>query len=109
MESTGKYWIPICNILELTCKIVLANWSSLKRYTPEDDTHLLLKACNRQYTVSQLKFISGSLVVTNQEMQRHFSLALLNPKPQYLKARISCVSKDTFSGHAVHLEELTAK
>lgn len=25
MESTGKYWIPIFNILEPTCKIVLAN------------------------------------------------------------------------------------
>ena len=25
MESTGKYWIPICNILEPTCNIVLAH------------------------------------------------------------------------------------
>lgn len=25
MESTGKYWIPVYNILELTCKIVLAH------------------------------------------------------------------------------------
>lgn len=25
MESTGKYWIPIYNVLELTCKIVLAH------------------------------------------------------------------------------------
>ncbi len=25
MESTGKYWIPIYNILEPTCKIVLAH------------------------------------------------------------------------------------
>jgi transposase len=25
MESTGKYWIPICNILESDCKIVLAH------------------------------------------------------------------------------------
>lgn len=25
MESTGKYWIPIYNILESTCKIVLAH------------------------------------------------------------------------------------
>ena len=25
MESTGKYWIPIYNILEFTCKIVLAH------------------------------------------------------------------------------------
>ena len=25
MESTGKYWILICNILEPTCKIVLAH------------------------------------------------------------------------------------
>ena len=28
MESTGKYWIPIYNILEPTCKIVLAHLSS---------------------------------------------------------------------------------
>lgn len=27
----------------------LANWVSLKRYTPEDETRLLLKTCNRQY------------------------------------------------------------
>lgn len=27
----------------------LSNWVSLKRYTPEDDTRLLLKTCNRQY------------------------------------------------------------
>lgn len=27
----------------------LSNWTSLKRYTPEDDTRLLLKTCNRQY------------------------------------------------------------
>lgn len=27
----------------------LANWTSLKQYTPEDDTRLLLKTCNRQY------------------------------------------------------------
>lgn len=25
LESTGKYWIPIYNILETTCKIVLAH------------------------------------------------------------------------------------
>lgn len=25
MESTGKYWIPVCNILETDCKIVLAH------------------------------------------------------------------------------------
>ncbi|MEG2351034.1 MAG: transposase, partial [Hungatella sp.] len=25
MESTGKYWIPVYNILELSCKIVLAH------------------------------------------------------------------------------------
>lgn len=25
MESTGKYWIPVYNILEITCKIVLAH------------------------------------------------------------------------------------
>ena len=25
MESTGKYWIPIYNILEPTCKVVLAH------------------------------------------------------------------------------------
>lgn len=25
MESTGKYWIPICNILENSCNIVLAH------------------------------------------------------------------------------------
>ena len=25
MESTGKYWIPVYNILEVTCKIVLAH------------------------------------------------------------------------------------
>ena len=25
MESTGKYWIPIYNILEASCKIVLAH------------------------------------------------------------------------------------
>ena len=25
MESTGKYWIPIYNILESDCKIVLAH------------------------------------------------------------------------------------
>lgn len=25
MESTGKYWIPVYNILEATCKIVLAH------------------------------------------------------------------------------------
>lgn len=25
MESTGKYWIPVFNILELTCKVVLAH------------------------------------------------------------------------------------
>lgn len=25
MESTGKYWIPVYNILELTCNIVLAH------------------------------------------------------------------------------------
>ena len=24
MESTGKYWIPVYNILELTCNVVLA-------------------------------------------------------------------------------------
>lgn len=27
----------------------LTNWVSLQRYTPEDDTRLLLKTCNRQY------------------------------------------------------------
>lgn len=27
----------------------LANWPSLKEYSPEDDTRLLLKTCNRQY------------------------------------------------------------
>lgn len=27
----------------------LANWTSLKGYSPEDDTRLLLKSCNRQY------------------------------------------------------------
>lgn len=27
----------------------LSNWISLKRYTPEDETRLLLKTCNRQY------------------------------------------------------------
>lgn len=27
----------------------LTHWTSLKRYTPEDDTRLLLKTCNRQY------------------------------------------------------------
>jgi transposase len=27
----------------------LANWTSLKGYSPEDDTRLLLKTCNRQY------------------------------------------------------------
>lgn len=27
----------------------LTNWNSLKRYTPEDETRLLLKTCNRQY------------------------------------------------------------
>jgi transposase len=25
MESTGKYWIPVYNILESTCKVVLAH------------------------------------------------------------------------------------
>lgn len=25
LESTGKYWFPIFNILELTCKVVLAH------------------------------------------------------------------------------------
>lgn len=25
MESTGKYWIPVYNILELSCNIVLAH------------------------------------------------------------------------------------
>lgn len=25
MESTGKYWIPVYNILEVTCKITLAH------------------------------------------------------------------------------------
>lgn len=25
MESTGKYWIPVCNILEPTCRVVLAH------------------------------------------------------------------------------------
>jgi hypothetical protein len=25
MESTGKYWVPVYNILEATCKITLAH------------------------------------------------------------------------------------
>jgi len=30
MESTGKYWIPVYNILELTCHVVLAHPKYLK-------------------------------------------------------------------------------
>ena len=30
MESTGKYWIPLYNILERTCNIVLAHPKYLK-------------------------------------------------------------------------------
>ena len=25
MESTGKYWIPVCNVLEKTCNVILAH------------------------------------------------------------------------------------
>ena len=32
MESTGKYWIPIYNILEDTCKITLANPRHIKNF-----------------------------------------------------------------------------
>ena len=32
MESTGKYWIPVYNILEPTCNIVLAHPKYVKAY-----------------------------------------------------------------------------
>ena len=32
MESTGKYWIPVYNILETTCTIVLAHPNTLRLY-----------------------------------------------------------------------------
>ena len=32
MESTGKYWIPVYNILENTCNIVLAHPKYVKRF-----------------------------------------------------------------------------
>ena len=34
MESTGKYWIPIYNILEPTCNIVLAHPKYVKAIRP---------------------------------------------------------------------------
>lgn len=30
MESTGKYWIPVHNILEQTCNVVLAHFKYVK-------------------------------------------------------------------------------
>lgn len=38
MESTGKYWIPIYNILESTCKIVLAHPKYVKRFAARKPT-----------------------------------------------------------------------
>lgn len=32
MESTGKYWIPVYNVLEPTCKIVLAHPKYIKQF-----------------------------------------------------------------------------
>ncbi len=32
MESTGKYWVPVYNILETTCKITLAHPKYVKAF-----------------------------------------------------------------------------
>ncbi len=46
MESTGKYWIPVYNILEKDCSIVLAHPKYVKAMTllPEALCHLLTSA-----------------------------------------------------------------
>ena len=42
MESTGKYWIPVYNILETDCKIVLAHPSMSRRFGVRKPTRKML-------------------------------------------------------------------
>ena len=57
MESTGKYWIPVYNILEPTCNIVLAHPKYVKGHSREKDRqtrcqvdcrHLQTRSCIRE-------------------------------------------------------------
>ena len=42
MESTGKYWIPVWNILEPTCKLVLAHPKYVKAIKGKKPTSAML-------------------------------------------------------------------
>ena len=42
MESTGKYWIPVYNILETDCKIVLAHPKYARRFGVRKPTRKML-------------------------------------------------------------------
>ena len=49
MESTGKYWIPIYNILEPTCNIVLAHPKYVKAIRGKKTGHLQARPCSWEF------------------------------------------------------------
>jgi hypothetical protein len=58
MESTGKYWIPVCNILEHTCEIVLAHPKYVKAIRGKKPTR---RVPNGLQTFSSTTLSQGAL------------------------------------------------
>ena len=66
MESTGKYWIPVYNILEASCTIVLALAQFQGVHVGTDDAELFSLLDTHLSVHSSLDFLNRSLDIFRQ-------------------------------------------